>query len=204
MRQPRSTTAALSALAIFAFSACADDPSPTEPTAGSFLTAESVCELDLQADPVAVFLTQQGVLGPAEDFEGLWIDWPEKSPISEASDAKLVAAVREAEGRVGVAFKEPDAPRAAATVTLRTCCGWPTAVPMARIFPVKASSIEAGRNVVCALGGRITRPYRSLPMVSAVVDPEVVPELRDHPLVSWVEPSDGGGSVAASTGGAGG
>jgi len=129
------------------------------------------------------FLEREGVLGPAEDFaEDLWIDWPEESPLSEAADAELVEAVREAEGRVFVGFKEPGSARAAASVQVRD------GVRQARFRAVRAGSIEAGRSVVRDLGGRITRPYRHLPMVAAVVDPDAVPELRAHRLVNWVEP----------------
>lgn len=45
--------------------------------------------------------------------------------------------------------------------------------------------IEQGRAAIKAEGGRIIRPYRHLPFVVAIVDPEAATVLRRNPLVSW-------------------
>jgi len=146
-----------------------------------------------QEDPVSRLLHERDVLGDALDFaRELEVDWPDEPPVSEAEDEALIQAVRDAGGRVAIGFKEPGRSRLAETAA------GPAGQRRARVRPVTAATLEAGRELVRSLGGVIVRPYRRLPFVYADVDPEVVAELRGHPLVDWVEPR-GEATVAGRT-----
>jgi subtilisin len=159
----------------------ADTVPPVSPDGASVEVAESP-DLPEAQDRVYEFLADRGILGSPVRYEGTTLDWPDEAPVSEASIEDLMAAIKERDGRVFVGFREVDTPRLAATVH------GPPGARKAVVHPVSAETLEAGRDAITELGGRVIRPYRHLPFVVAVIDPASAEAIRAHPLVSWVEP----------------
>jgi subtilisin family serine protease len=118
-------------------------------------------------DPGSAALIQTSDRG-SEDRVSRW-----DSPWWEATDEELVQAVAEVDGQVTIGFKPPGAD---AGVDIR---GHRAAT---------SADVVQGRQVLASLGASITREHGLIPAVSAVIDPEDVPELRQNPLIDYVEP----------------
>ncbi|GIW52497.1 MAG: hypothetical protein KatS3mg081_1852 [Gemmatimonadales bacterium] len=98
---------------------------------------------------------------------------PEPRPWDTSEDA-LISAVKEADGVVVVAFKEPASPRLLHTGVRAA---------------VKAGTLAAGTKLLEALGARIIHRNRSIGAVRARIDPSLVPQLQSSPLVDYIEPN---------------
>ncbi len=91
----------------------------------------------------------------------------------DADDDALIDAIAATDGKVLIGFKPTGAVRSIHT----------------GIVPgIDKSTALAGRAVVEAMGGEITRSYVNSATVAARIPPALGPELRQHPLINFVEP----------------
>ena len=117
--------------------------------------------------------TQDGLI----DLPGVRVDLPLRVRSSDTSDAALREAVEREAGFVAVGFKEPGADR-----TLQT--GFRAALT--------AATFAAGLDAIKERGGQIRYVRKHRGSAEARVPPEVATELRQDPLVDYVEPRQWG------------
>ena len=101
----------------------------------------------------------------------------------DADDDALIDAIAATDGKVLIGFKPTGAVRSIHT----------------GIVPgIDKSTASAGRAVVEAMGGEITRSYVNSATVAARIPPALGPELRQHSLINFVEPEGVGHPIGVS------
>jgi subtilisin family serine protease len=108
------------------------------------------------------------------DVPRLAMDRPPAPRSWDTDDAALVSAIRDADGYVGIAFREQGSPRALETGVRAG---------------VSAGAIRGGLQMLRARGVQVERYLSSTGVALARIDPELGPWLRAHPNVDYVEPS---------------
>jgi hypothetical protein len=88
----------------------------------------------------------------------------------------LVRLAREQGGHVTIMFKDPARPRSLDTDVLPG---------------ISAADARQALELVTAMGGEVLRYFGMLGGAEVRIDPEVLPCLREHPLVDFIEPRVG-------------
>ncbi len=104
----------------------------------------------------------------------LRIDVPAEPRAHEVNDQSLIEAIAAKDGAAMIGLKPAGASRT------RDNGG---------IVPgIDKATAMAGRAVIQAMGGEITRTFRNTATVVVKIPPELGPKLREHPLVNFIEP----------------
>lgn len=119
----------------------------------------------------------------ARDRPAVVIDLPAEPRALDTDDDALIEAIRDAGGRVFVAFKEPGDPPVGETAFIGL-----DSKRHGELGALSAETASRGQRFLEAQGVTITSVYETFGMVAAVIDPNSAPELRRHPLISFVEP----------------
>ncbi|HEX9728237.1 MAG TPA: S8 family serine peptidase [Gemmatimonadales bacterium] len=123
------------------------------------------------------------IFGPPRNFGTRPpITWSGRNTDLLADPDQLIAAVRNAGGRVHIRFKDPSRLRVTARLSI---IGDDT---LATQPPISEASIRSGRELVTAFGGEIYMPFRNLPSVVARIDPASAKALLESPFVEYVLP----------------
>lgn len=95
------------------------------------------------------------------------------APWRQMTDAELAAKITDAGGRVFIGFKDPDSA---------------AGVDEAGRVLASPSSVAAGKAELRAVGIEILFEFSDMPMVVAQMSAALLPAIRRHPLVDYVEP----------------
>jgi subtilisin family serine protease len=95
------------------------------------------------------------------------------NPWWKMSDAELIAATDSAHGRVFIGFKD--------TGTLDGVTRWGRVV-------ASDEAVRNGKQLVIQLGGLIEREYTGFPVIVARIHSDLIPVLRRHDMIDYLEP----------------
>ncbi len=138
--------------------ACSDEPTTLPNTAGG---------MDALSSSIVPVNQIRDV--PAVEMRG-----PSRArPLWETNDSALVKAVAAENGRVVIGLKEQGSLRISQTRTRAA---------------IRAVAIRAGLEMLRGHGAEILHYYGSIGAVEVRIDPSKLPELRNHPLVDYIDP----------------
>lgn len=161
-----------------------DSSAPGRPSARPFLLlpfllfAAVACNEIPETDPVGISASQQVPFATAvEDVPSLVVDLPRQTRAIDTSETALAEAVRKAEGRVIVGFKNPSNRR------FLNAAGEQTTRPA-----VSAGAIQAGLSVVSRHTDQFDDYIASIGAVLVTLSPDVATQLAGNPYVDYIEP----------------
>lgn len=144
---------------LFLFTACSDAPDLAKPEPEQPLSTSDAYQWETVAVPA------------------IEMDLPPETRPWDTSDVALTQAISSQNGHAVVAFKAPTSPRVLEHTGSRAV---KNAVP--------AAAIERGLEVLNHRGIEVIRYMRHLGLAAVRTSPEAGIQLRDHPLVDFVEP----------------
>ncbi len=138
---------------------------------------QSACLVTVDTSARGVVDTLRGP-NQIRDVRALRVPRPTHIPDWYRDPSVLVRMAREQGGHVTIMFKDPARARSLDTGVLPG---------------IQAADARRALEVVTAIGGVVLRYFGTLGGAEVRIDPEVLPCLREHPLVDFIEPRRGRG-----------
>lgn len=137
------------------------------------------------------YVLLDGTTVTTRDVPELTMDLPPAPRPWDQSDSALVEAVRTANNRAFVAFKNAESPRVGETPRMERQEAWRPEVIVKKgtRAGVRGTSAHAGLTVLKARGASVISYYDAIAVAYVNIEPSLAGELRSHPLFDYIEPA---------------